>query len=101
MRTQLISALGDAAVTRLKKERVAVTNLRKKHEPHAITAALSTESDRAFVTFNGVNSQLEGSPAPGRSRPGPAKAELTFTCASTRTTALAGPRSCPGCGSGA
>ena len=59
MRTQLISALSDAAVTRLKKERVAVTNLRKKHEPHAITAALSTGSDRAFVTYNGVNSKLE------------------------------------------
>lgn len=60
MRTQLISALSDAAVTRLKTERIAVTNLRKKHEPHAITAALSTDGDRAFVTFNGVNSQLEG-----------------------------------------
>ena len=60
LRTQLISALSDAAVARLKKERVAVTNLRKKHEPHAITAALSTDGDRAFVTFNGVNSQLEG-----------------------------------------
>jgi sugar/nucleoside kinase (ribokinase family) len=59
LRTQLVSALSDAAVTRLKKERVAVTNLRKKREPHAITAALSTDGDRAFVTFNGVNSQLE------------------------------------------
>ena len=59
MRTQLISALSDAAVTRLKKERVAVTNLRKKNEPHAITAALSTGTDRAFVTYNGVNSKLE------------------------------------------
>jgi sugar/nucleoside kinase (ribokinase family) len=59
MRTQLISALSDAAVTRLKKERVAVTNLRKQNEPHAITAALSTGDDRAFVTYNGVNSQLE------------------------------------------
>ena len=59
LRTQLVSALSDAAVTRLKQERVAVTNLRKKHEPHAITAALSTDGDRAFVTFNGVNSQLE------------------------------------------
>lgn len=60
MRTQLISALGPAAVTRLKKERVAVTNLLKPGEPHAITAALSTGDDRAFVTFNGVNSKLEG-----------------------------------------
>ena len=40
MRTHLVSALSDAAVTRLKKERVQITNLRKKHEPHAITAAL-------------------------------------------------------------
>lgn len=60
MRTQLLSALGPAAVTRLKQERVAVTNLLKPGEPHAITAALSTGDDRAFVTYNGVNSKLEG-----------------------------------------
>ena len=59
MRTHLISALSDAAVTRLKKERVQITNLRKKGEPHAITAALSTGTDRAFVTYNGVNAKLE------------------------------------------
>ena len=59
MRTQLISALSDAALTRLKKERVQITNLRKKDEPHAITAALSTDTDRAFVTYNGVNARLE------------------------------------------
>jgi sugar/nucleoside kinase (ribokinase family) len=59
MRTLLISALSDAAVTRLKQERVQITNLRKKNEPHAITAALSTGSDRAFVTYNGVNAKLE------------------------------------------
>jgi sugar/nucleoside kinase (ribokinase family) len=59
MRTQLISAVSEAAVTRLKKERVQITNLRKKHEPHAITAALSTGGDRAFVTYNGVNARLE------------------------------------------
>ena len=59
MRTELISALSDASVTRLKKERVVVTNLRKPNEPHAITAALSTGDDRAFVTYNGVNAQLE------------------------------------------
>jgi len=59
MRTELISALGPAAVTRLKKERVAVTNLLKPGEPHAITAALSTSDDRAFVTFNGANAKLE------------------------------------------
>lgn len=59
MTTTLISALGDAAVARLKKERVTIINLRKRGEPHAITAALSTGHDRAFVTYNGVNAQLE------------------------------------------
>ena len=59
MRTQLISALSDSAAARLKHERVTVTNLRKPKEPHAITAALSTTSDRAFVTYNGVNAKLE------------------------------------------
>jgi len=59
MRTGIVSALGDTAVARLKRERVSVTNLRKPNEPHAITAALSTDEDRAFVTFNGVNAKLE------------------------------------------
>jgi sugar/nucleoside kinase (ribokinase family) len=59
MRTQLISALSEAAVARLKKERVSITNLRKPNEPHAITAALSAGHDRAFVTYNGVNTKLE------------------------------------------
>jgi len=59
MRTGILSALGDTAVARLKRERVSVTNLRKPTEPHAITAALSTDEDRAFVTFNGVNAKLE------------------------------------------
>lgn len=59
MKTTLISALGDAAVTRLKEERLKITNLRKRGEPHAITAALSTAGDRAFVTYNGVNAKLD------------------------------------------
>ena len=59
MKTTLISALGEQAVKRMKKERVTVTNLRKPNEPHAITAALSTGDDRAFVTYNGVNVKLE------------------------------------------
>ncbi len=59
MKTTLISALGDLAVARLRKERVTVRNLRKSREPHAITAALSTGQDRAFVTYNGVNAKLE------------------------------------------
>ena len=59
MNTTLISGLSDAACARLKKERLQITNLRKPHESHAITAALSTGVDRAFVTFNGVNAKLE------------------------------------------
>ena len=59
MRTHLISALSDNAIARLKRERVTVTNLKKPGEPHAITAALSAGHDRAFVTYNGVNPQLE------------------------------------------
>ncbi len=73
VRTGVISALGDAAVARLKKEGVSVTNLRKPREPHAITAALSTGEDRAFVTFNGVNAQLEGRLAKALGRPIPPK----------------------------
>ena len=59
MKTTIVSALSDAAAGRLKTERVRVTNLRQKGEPHALTAALSTGSDRAFVTFNGVNTRLD------------------------------------------
>ena len=54
----LVSALSDAAVTRLRDEKIRVTNLRKRGEPHAITAALSTGPERAFVTFDGVNLKL-------------------------------------------
>ncbi|MFA5910356.1 MAG: carbohydrate kinase family protein [Vicinamibacterales bacterium] len=75
MRVGLLSALGDAAVARLKRERVSVTNLRKPKEPHAITAALSTAEDRAFVTFNGVNAKLESRLARVLSEPVPPKPE--------------------------
>lgn len=57
--TSISSALSDAAVTRLRRERVRVTNLRRHGEAHAVTAVLSTPTDRTFVTFNGVNAVLE------------------------------------------
>ena len=44
--TAIASALSDAAVTRLRRERVRVHNLKLKSEPHAISAALSTGADR-------------------------------------------------------
>lgn len=56
---ELASGLSDTAAARLRAERVRVINLRKPREPHAITAALSTGSERAFVTFDGVNTRLE------------------------------------------
>lgn len=58
LRTGIVSALADEAEKRVRDEGVSVKNLRKHHEPHAITAALSTRSERAFVTFDGVNRKL-------------------------------------------
>jgi ribokinase len=57
--TEVWSGLGDEAALRLDAEQVAVTNLRRPREPHAITAALSTRDERSFVTFNGINDRLE------------------------------------------
>lgn len=56
---EIISALSEPAATRLKKEHVKVVNVRRGREPHAITASLSTPGNRAFVTFNGINDELE------------------------------------------
>lgn len=58
VRTRIVSALADGASVRLRAEGVQVTNLRKRTELHAITAALSTPKDRAFATFDGVNAVL-------------------------------------------
>jgi sugar/nucleoside kinase (ribokinase family) len=59
LRTRVLSGLSAAAVSRLRAEGVSVANLKKPDEPHAITAALSTSSNRTFVTFNGINDALE------------------------------------------
>ena len=56
---RIVSGLGEGAAALLRHEGVEVHNLRREHEPHAITAALSTRRDRSFVTFNGVNDRLE------------------------------------------
>jgi sugar/nucleoside kinase (ribokinase family) len=58
-RVTVLSALPDLAVTRLRAEGVGVTNLRRLDEAHAVSVALSTRRDRAFVTFDGVNAVLE------------------------------------------
>src|SRR5688500_1662827 len=59
MNTTLLNPPSDDAAARLKEERVKITNLQKRCEPHAIIAALSTTDDRAFVTYNGINARLE------------------------------------------
>jgi ribokinase len=59
VQVELASGLSDSAVTQLRAERIRVMNLRRPKERHAVTAALSTGSERAFVTFDGVNTKLE------------------------------------------
>jgi sugar/nucleoside kinase (ribokinase family) len=59
LRVEIASGLAAAAATRLRAEGVTVTNLRSPAEPHAVSAALSTTHERAFVTFDGVNTKLE------------------------------------------
>ena len=58
-RCSVVSGLSPAAADLLSRERIAAVDLRRPTERHAITAALSTRHDRAFVTFNGVNDRLE------------------------------------------
>jgi len=58
-RCGVVSGLSPAGAALLEREHVAVTDLRRPGEPHAISAALSTREDRSFVTFNGVNDRLE------------------------------------------
>jgi sugar/nucleoside kinase (ribokinase family) len=57
--TGVISALSTEGVRYLRTQRVHVTNVKRAREPHAVTAALSTPAERSFVTFDGVNVNLE------------------------------------------
>jgi sugar/nucleoside kinase (ribokinase family) len=59
MPVALASGLSAKAAVRLHQERIQITNLRRPREPHAVTVALSTAGDRAFVTFDGANTRLE------------------------------------------
>jgi sugar/nucleoside kinase (ribokinase family) len=59
LRAGIISAASLSTATRLRREGVTLTNLRRPHEPPALTVALSTARDRAFVTLDGVNARLE------------------------------------------
>ncbi|MEZ5284648.1 MAG: PfkB family carbohydrate kinase [Vicinamibacterales bacterium] len=57
---RVVSGLGEAGEARVAAEGVCVTNLRRRGEPAALSAALSTRDNRTFVTFNGMNDALEG-----------------------------------------
>ena len=57
-RCAVISALSPDSERWLRGERVAVRNLRARGEPSAVTVALSTRTDRRFVTFDGINEHL-------------------------------------------
>jgi sugar/nucleoside kinase (ribokinase family) len=59
LRAGVISAVSPTIASRLRAERVALTNLRRPSERGACSVALSTTRDRAFVTFDGVNRVLE------------------------------------------
>jgi sugar/nucleoside kinase (ribokinase family) len=58
VRCGIVSALSRDAAARLRRERVAVRNIRRASEPSALTVALSTPRDRRFVTYSGGNVQL-------------------------------------------
>lgn len=55
----ILSGLSSPAAAFLRAEGVSVRNLRRSGEPHAVSAALSTQKERSFVTFNGINDALE------------------------------------------
>jgi sugar/nucleoside kinase (ribokinase family) len=59
LRVAILSALSDEASRALKRENVRVLNLKRRSEPHAVTVSLSTRTDRSFVTFDGINPELE------------------------------------------
>lgn len=59
LRTRVVSALSATAAARLRAEGVSCVNLRRPGEAAAISASLSTQRDRSFVTFTGVNDRLD------------------------------------------
>ena len=59
VRVAIVSALSAEASRVLRRERIRVFNLKRPSEPHAVTVSLSTRADRGFVTFDGINSDLE------------------------------------------
>lgn len=59
MPVTLLSALGPDQDTLVRSEGVDVTNLMRSGDAPAMTVVLATPENRSFLTYNGVNSQLE------------------------------------------
>jgi sugar/nucleoside kinase (ribokinase family) len=59
LRTRALTALPPSRARALRKERVGIINLMHANEEAAVTVALSTRSERAFVTYEGVNRVLQ------------------------------------------
>lgn len=57
--THVISSLSPDGEAFLDREGISFMNLRRGEEPFALSVALSTGTDRAFVTFEGANVHLE------------------------------------------
>lgn len=87
--SEVWSGLSDAAAARLRGEGIRVTNMRQRGEPHAITAALSTRTDRTFVTYNGINDHLESRLLERMPRLKAAHAHFAFPPRNCRTWARA------------
>ena len=59
LRAGVLSAVSPVNEARLEQERVTLANVRRPNERGAVSVALSTARDRAFVTFDGVNRLIE------------------------------------------
>lgn len=59
LRVATMTAASEAGARLLRAERVTLIDLRRASERAAVSVALSTRGDRAFVTFEGVNRLLE------------------------------------------
>jgi len=57
--TRVVSALSEIGEAHLVRESVETHNLRRAGEQSALTVALSTRNERAFVTFEGANLLVE------------------------------------------
>ena len=58
LRCGMLGGLSPEGERLLRDEGVYVRNLKRRGEPSAISIALSTKRDRAFVTFNGMHRRL-------------------------------------------